>query len=244
MRDELDMSDRILRSPPLKILFLVLFLAGCASAQVTERSSVSEGQYIAKPGRVIVYDINATPADIPPTAAITGHYTRRNVPQTPEQILAGRKLGAVVSAALVSEIIRMGMPAERAGGAPANVGDIVISGVFVVVDEGSRTDRMLIGFGQGAGSLQTLVEGYQVTPTGLRPLGSARIGASSGKTPGVFLPLIVGAATGNVGRSLIIAGGMNVVQELGPRKMTSLGKNTAKEIAKMLRKIFKKRGWI
>lgn len=245
MRDELDMSDRILRSPSLKFLILVLFLAGCASAKVTERSdAVSAGQYIAKPGRIIVYDINAVPADIPPTSAITGHYVRRNVPQTRDQIEAGHKLGAVVSAALVKEILRMGMPAERAGRAPPNIGDIVISGVFVSVDEGSRTDRMLIGFGQGAGKLHTLVEGYQVTPTGLRPLGSARIGASSGKTPGVFLPLVVGAATGNVGRSLIIAGGLNVAQELGPRKMSSLGKNTAKEIAKMLRKIFKERGWI
>jgi hypothetical protein len=238
------MSNRILGSPPLKIFFLVLFVAGCASAKVVERSSVSAGQYVAKPGRIIVYDINATPSDIPPTAAITGHYARRNIPQTPAQIQAGRKLGAIVSGALVREILRLGMPAERAGGAPANVGDIVISGVFVVFDEGSRTDRMLIGFGEGGGSLQTLVEGYQVTPAGLHPLGSARIGASSGKTPGVFLPLVVGAATGEMGRSLIIAGGLNVVQELGPRKMSSLGKNTAKKIAKVLRDVFRRRGWI
>ena len=238
------MSARISIYPPIKILFVALFLVGCASAQVTERSSVSAGQFIAKPGRIIVHNINATPWDIPPTSAIAGHYARRKVPQTPAQIEAGRKLGAIVSAALVGEIIRMGMPAERAGRAPPNIGNIVISGVFVVIDEGSRADRMLIGFGEGAGKLQTLVEGYQVTPTGLRPLGSARIGASSGKTPGVFLPLVVGAITGNVGRSLIIAGGINVAQELGPRKMSSLGKNTAKEIAKMLRDAFRKRGWI
>ncbi len=238
------MSARISIYPPIKILFVVLFLVGCASAKVTERSSVSAGEYIAKPGRIIVYDISATPSDIPPTSAIAGHYARRNVPQTPAQIEAGRKLGAIVSAALVGEIIRMGMPAERAGGAPPNIDNIVISGEFVVIDEGSRAKRMTIGFGEGAGKLKTLVEAYQVTPSGLRPLGSARIKARGGRMPGVILPVIVGAATGSVGTSLIVAGAMNVIQELGPERMTSLGKSTAKEIAKVLRDAFRKRGWI
>jgi hypothetical protein len=238
------MLGRISSYPPIKILIVALFLVGCASANVAERSSPSAGQYLAKPGRIIVYDINATPSDVPPTAAITGHYVRRNVAQTPAQIVAGRKLGAIVAKELVREIIRMGMPAERAGGAPPNVGNLVLSGVFIVVDEGNRAKRMTVGFGHGAGKLQTLVEGYQVTPTGLRPLGSARIKARGGKMPGVLAPLAVGAATDNIGTSLIVAGAMNVAQELGPEKMSSLGKKTAGAIAKVLRDVFRKRGWI
>jgi hypothetical protein len=235
---------RISVYPPIKILIVALILVGCASAEVAERRSQSAGQYVAKPGRIIVYDINATPADIPPTSAITGHYARRNVPQTPAQITAGRKLGTIVARELVREIIRMGMPAERAGGAPPNIGNIVVSGVFVVVDEGNRAKRMTVGFGEGAGRLQTLVEGYQVTATGLRPLGSARIKARGGKMPGVLAPLAVGAVTDNIGTAAIVSGAMNIAQELGPERMSSLGKKTAREIAKVLRDAFKKRGWI
>ncbi len=81
-------------------------------------------------------------------------------------------------------------------------------------------------------------------PTGLRPLGSARIKARGGKMPGVLAPLAVGALTKNIGTALIVAGAMNVAQELGPERMTSLGKSTAKKIAKVLRDAFRKRGWI
>ncbi len=96
-------------------LLLVGVLAGCATSEVTERRSYVGKEVIAKPGRIIVYDIAATPEDIDATSAITGRYEVRPNRQTPQERALGRKLGALVATNLVSEILNMGMPAERAG---------------------------------------------------------------------------------------------------------------------------------
>ena len=89
-------------------------LVGCASSEITQRQSYVAQERIPRPGRIIVYDISATPSDVPATAAITGSYSQRQSPQTAQEIQVGRQLGALVSAKLVRKILDMGMPAERA----------------------------------------------------------------------------------------------------------------------------------
>jgi hypothetical protein len=99
---------------------------------------------------------------------------------------------------------------------------------------------MLNGFGAGAVELQTLVERYVVTITGLIPLGSTRIETVGGKMPGMLVPLGAGAAVGNVAKSAAISGAGNVLQEAGPEGLDGAEKRTAKAIAKA----YKERGWI
>ncbi len=220
-------------------------LAGCASSDVSARRSYVGDEEIARPGRIIVHNFAATADDIPADAAIAGHYDRRDTPQTAEEIELGRQLGARVADELVKDILKMGMPAERAGSGPApQLGDLVIKGEFVSIDEGSRLKRMLIGFGAGAAELKTFVEGYQVTASGLRPLGSAEVEAGGGKMPGMIVPVAGGAIAGRAATSAAISGGLNVFQEIGPESMSSLAEGTAEEIAKVLEEVFKKRGWI
>ena len=221
-------------------------LSGCASSDVTAKRQAPGSQDIAKPERIIVYDFAGTPADLPPDSAIASFYAQRSQPQTAEEIKIGRELGAQVAAVLVTEILDMGMSAELAGsGPPPQPGNtVIIRGEFVSIDEGSRLKRMLIGFGAGAGELNTLVEGFVVTSTGLRPLGSAEVSAGGGRMPGILVPVLGGAAAGAAGRSAVIAGGMNVAQEMGPESMRAAAKRTAEEIAKVLKDAFRKRGWI
>ncbi len=220
-------------------------LVGCASSDVTARRQAPGSQDVAKPQRIIVHNFAGTPADLPPDSAIATHYARRSQPQTAKEIEIGRMLGAQVAAELVTEILNMGMPAERAGGGPpAQPGDHILRGEFVSIDEGSRLKRMLIGFGAGAAELKTLVEAYEVTTTGLRPLGSAEVTAGGGKMSGMLVPVLGGAAAGAAGRAAIISGSLNVVQEMGPESLRAAAKRTAKEIAKVLKDVFRKRGWI
>ncbi len=231
--------------PTIVSICALAVLAGCASSDVTARRSYVADEEMARPGRIIVHNIAATPGDVPADAAIAGHYDRRDTPQTAEEIELGRQLGARVADELVQKILAMGMPAERAGSGPApQPGDLVIKGEFVSIDEGSRLKRMLIGFGAGAAELKTFVEGYQVTADGLRPLGSAEVEAGGGKMPGMLVPIGVGAAAGNAATSAAISGGLNVAQELGPESMQAAANRTAEEIAKVLEEAFKKRGWI
>ena len=226
-------------------LLAISLAAGCAQTNVSDRESTGTSAIILKPARVIVYDFASTPEAVPPDSAIAGLYRQRTTPQTPEEIELGRSLGAKVSARLVEELNKNGIVASAAATGPVPLpGDAVIRGEFVTIDKGGRGKRMLIGFGAGSNELHTLVEGYVVTTGGLVPLGSAQIEASGGKTPGMLVPLAVGVATGSVARSLVISGTANVLQELGPESLDGAAKRTAKEIAKVIVKAYKERGWL
>jgi hypothetical protein len=64
----------------------------------------------------------------------------------------------------------------------------------------------VIGLGAGTAELETVVEGYVMTPQGLRRLGSGTLSSSGSKTPGTIAPAAVAMGTGNpIG--LIVVGG-------------------------------------
>ena len=228
----------------IAVAVLACTLVGCASSKISEQRAYAANERLPRPSRIIVYDFAATTDDMA-THPGSSSYTQRATPQTAEQIQLGRQLGDRVAQHLVPEILAMGMPAERAGvGPPPGQGDLIIQGEFVSIDKGSRAKRMLIGFGAGAGELQTRVVGYQVTPDGLRQLGEATFETSGGKMPGMLVPVLGGAAAGAPGRSAAISGGMNVMQEAGPEGLNAAAKNTAKEVSKILSQAFVRQGWI
>ena len=229
------------RLPPLLLAFGLL--AGCASSDVTSRRSY-EGE-IAKPARVIVYDFSATPQDVPADSVLAGQFAQRETPQSEEEVALGRDLGARVAKRLVENLNAVGIVAERAAdGAVPKLGDGVIKGAFVSVDEGSRLKRMLIGFGAGAAELKTVVEGYQVRETGLHPLGSAEIEAGGGKMPGVLAPVGIGAAAGRAATSAVVSGTASVVKEVGPESIEGASLRTAEEITEIVEEAYRKRGWL
>jgi hypothetical protein len=108
-----------------------------------------------------VHDFAATPADIPACSASAGRYAQTDMPQTPEVVQIGHQLGAQVADNLVTEIQKIGLPAVRPEGQPMpQVNDIVLTGYFESIDEGSAVKRVTLGFGSGSAALQTRVEGY------------------------------------------------------------------------------------
>lgn len=225
-------------------LFAVVVLAGCASSSITARQEY-EGGRIARPDRIIVHDFAATRADVPAESAIASRYADHSTPQTAEQIETGHQLGAQVARELVAEIQDMGLPAVRAAGQPApRVGDLVIRGYFVSIDEGSAGERVLVGFGAGAADLRTVVEGYQMTRQGLRPLGTGQLESGGSKTPGMLVGIAAVAATGNpVG--LIVGGTSKLAGEKrGSETIEGAAQRTAKQIAEKLRVKFQQQGWI
>ena len=230
---------------PLAAWLLVsISVAACASSEVTERQSYIGNEKLARPDRILVYDFAATPGDVPADSALSGHYAAHTTPQSREEIETGRKLGAEVAKELVAEIRAMGLPAvEAAGQAAPRVGNVVIRGYFVSIDEGAVGKRLLIGFGSGATELRTVVEGFQMTDHGLRPLGMRETEASGGEMPGLLVPVAVVAATGNpIG--LIVGGAAKLSGEMGSETIEGAAKRTAKEISKELESAFEREGWI
>lgn len=228
---------------PLSLLALIV-AAGCASTKVSDRQTVAK-EKLPRPENIWVYDFAATPADVPAESSLAGRHTEHTTPQTPEQIDLGKKLGAEIAAHLVAEIRAMGMPGERGSDTSATrTNDIVIKGYLLSVDQGSAAKRILVGLGAGSSELRTAVEGFQVTPQGLRKLGSGDLDATGNKTPGAAVGLATLVATHNP-LGLIVSTGMKVYDEkTGKDKIGGRADQTAKEIAEQLKKRFAEEGWI
>ena len=225
-------------------LLALLVIAGCASTKVTSRDEAAVGK-LPRPNTIWVYDFAATPADVPEESALAGQHSEHNPPQTAEQIKTGRQLGAEIEAELVEQISGMGMPAEHAvTGTKPQINDLVIRGYLVTFNKGSAAKRILIGFGSGASDLKVAVEGFQMTAQGLRKVGSGTTDSEGGKTPGADLGVLGLIATHNPA-GLIVSTGMKVYgQESGRSTIKGRERQTAAEIADVLKKRFQEQGWI
>jgi len=225
-------------------LFALVLVVGFATTEVTDRQRLVT-EKLPRPGHIWVYDFAATPAEIPAASSLAGQPIEHAKPQTPEQIEIGQKLGAQIAAQLVEEIREMALPAKRASSQTMpEINDIVLRGYLLSIDEGSGTKRVAIGLGYGASELTTAVEGFQMTAQGLRKLGSGKVNASGGKTPGGAVGVAALIATANpVG--LIVGGGIKAYGEYsGSSKVEGRAKDTAKGIMEVLKKRFQEEGWI
>jgi Domain of unknown function (DUF4410) len=226
----------------LCLLALVL-VAGCTSTEVSDRQRY-EGAPLARPGRIIVHDFTADPADIPANSALARHVEHAPPPK-PEQAALARRVGAEIAKDLVTDLQGMGLPAVAAAGQPPpQVNDIVLRGYFVSVNAGSATERILIGFGEGDAEIQTVVEAYQMMAQGLRPLGSGEFRSGGNDMPGMVVPLAVVAATANpIG--LIVGGAIKATGEAtGRDTIEGAAERTTTEISGQLREAAQRQGWI
>ena len=227
------------------ILSIVLVIAaGCAKTTVTDRQYY-EGQRVARPNRIIVYDFAGSAAEVPVGSQTAGRYSPPPTAPSPEESEVARKLGAQVAKELVAEIQNMGLPAVRAvGQPPAQPGDLVLMGYFESMDQGSAVKRIALGFGSGSASLQTRVEGYLMTDKGLKLLGSGDVDSAGNKMPGVAVPLVVAAATGNPIGLIVSTAAKTEGQLSGRTTIEGAAQRTAKEIGEQLKPAFQRQGWI
>jgi Domain of unknown function (DUF4410) len=228
-------------------LVALVVVAGCASTNVTQQTPVSNPG-LARPNQIWVYDFVAASSDMPADSSLAGQVGTPSTRPTPEEMETGRKYGAMIAQELVKDIQNMGLPAISAGpGSAPQVGDGVIRGYIVSAEgggAGNMAKRMVIGFGAGTAEMDTVVEGFMMTPQGLRKLGSGTLSSSGNKTPGLVVPAAVAIATGNpVG--LIVVGGAKIYGASSGRSgLEGRAKSTADEIAVQLKIRFQDRGWI
>lgn len=226
-----------------QFLIIATVFSGCATTNVASRQEYN-GPKIAKPNLIIVHNFAATPADVPSWAG-NGQSFQQSMPQTTEDITTGRQLGAEVAKELTTKIQAMGLNAEQvADRFNPSIGNLVITGYFDSVNSGNAAERVAIGFGSGAASLNTVVEGFLMTDHGLRKLGSGDVDAGGSKSPGTAFSLASAVATGNpVG--LIVSSAVKIEgEESGKSTVEGAAKRTADKIAQQLQLKFREQGWI
>lgn len=102
----------------------------------------------------------------------------------------------------------------------------------------------MLGFGSGAAELRAAVDGYQMTPNGLRYLAGGETDSSGGGTPGLVAPLALFAATSNP-LGLIAVGAMKVEgARTGRGTVERAAKSTADAIAARIKAGAERQGWI
>jgi hypothetical protein len=215
-----------------------------AGTKVTERDEIVVEE-IPKPAHIWVYDFSATASDIPKESELAGQSSDHDSPQTEEQVATGRKLGADIAAELVSKIKAMGLAAERpVAGTKPDINDLVIRGSLVSMVAGSEKKRFVVGFGSGESELKVAVEGFQMTAEGLRKLGYGSTESTGPKTPGEAAGVLALVATHNpIG--LIVSTGIKAHEhKTGADTLEGRARDTAKEIAKVLKQRFQEQGWI
>ncbi len=216
----------------------------CDSTKITDRQQMSKDK-LAKPAQIWIYDFVATPADLPADSALAGKYTEHSTPQTLEQIAKGRELGTLIETELVSQIRAMGMPAEHAvKETTPQINDIVLRGYIISFDEGDAKKRVGVGFGSGASDLKMAIEGFQMTAQGMRKLGGGADDAGGSKSPGAVLGFVGMVATHNPVGLIVNVGIKEHGEKTGSSKVEGRAKQTAKEIADILKQRFQEQGWI
>jgi hypothetical protein len=222
------------------LLLCCALLAGCATTPTPRFEQADATQQVARPERLLVYDFVGTRNALPPDTQITSYVDANAPAQTAEDVALGQRLGQQVAQQLVSRLRAAGIDAYPVGSGPVpKVGDVVVRGEFVSVDTGSRSMRMLVGFGAGRAQLSTLVETFQITPSGPQALASAQADTQGGRLPGVLLPL----GLGGMGTSAALSGASNVMQERGPESIRAAAQRTADGIADSIIGIYRERGW-
>jgi hypothetical protein len=150
-----------------------------------------------RPERILVYDFAVSAQEVKEYQGIM-----RQQPTIKDAAERERLLAQEVKDALADELIEglrsLGFRVERAKrGTPATGTDMLIDGQFLTVDEGNPLHSLVIGFGNGASSVQTQVQVYQGPDA--RKIMEFTTQSDSSKMPGAAATMAAGC--GGVRRS-------------------------------------------
>jgi len=225
-----------------------LVAAGCGPTSVQSTGATMTG--LPRPDRMLVYDFAVTPDEVKLDQGISADVMRyvsdsSMSTRTAEEIKIGHAVANAVSIELVQKLRSYGFFAERALGWPARTGNtLLVKGQFQSIDEGNRTERVLIGLGTGRTSVQANVQVYDLTPQGMRTVDSLRADAKSGYKPGMALMLGVGGLAGNLVTSAVVSSVTTAGSEMSWATVDADGKRLANNVAKSLGQFFVTQGWI
>jgi len=234
----------------LLTLMVLAVAAGCAPTNVTQQPTDMTAKQLAKPTLVLVYDFAVTPDEVKLDKGLSAdlmqkYEQHKGMTRTAEEIKVGHKVADEVAEELVKKIRSFGLWAERGFGYPhGNAKDLLIKGQLLSIDEGNRTERVVIGLGAGRTSVQANVQVYELTPQGMNEVDTLRGDSKSGFKPGMGEMMGVGAIAGHLLASTVVSGALAGTSEMTFATVEADAKRLAEKIAADLGKFFVDQGWI
>ena len=231
------------------LTFMMLAIAvGCAPTHVKQEKMTATG--LPRPDHILVYDFAVSPAEVELDKGLSADLMQKyeaykGTSRTAEEIKVGHKVADAVAEELVKKIQGYGLMAERAFGLPSAKGKVLmVKGQLLSIDEGNRTERVVIGLGAGRTSVQANVQVYEMTPEGKQEVDTLRGTAKSGRKPGMGEMMGLGAIAGHLLASTVVSGALAGGTEMTSATVEADGKRLAEDIAQDLGKFFVEQGWV
>ena len=233
----------------MTVLALVVSMGGCAQTVVKPKYEQRTAGPVLRPSRVFVYDFSITAAEVSENQGFfKGLYNSvlSDTTENERELAIGRDVQNRMSEDLVAGIRDLGLPAQRATkGTPLPPDAIAVTGLFLNVDEGNRLRRTVIGFGAGGSQVNTQVQVYAPSSSGLSRLLEFNTHADSGKMPGAAVTGGVGAAASGGMTAGAAAANAGVSAVKGYRsQVEQMTSRSADQAVAYLSQYFAKQGWI
>jgi hypothetical protein len=232
--------------PPAVALAGLVALAACTS---TQSQMDTAGEMMPAPQVVIVDRFAVSADEVTLDEGLSTEIEQaikadRGTTRSQQELEAGHQVADAIADKLVVEIRDMGLSAERGSAVPAGVTDaVLIKGQLISIDEGNRTERVVVGLGAGRSDVRADVQVYEVTPAGRQLVDTVEVNAKSGLTPGMAETMGVGGLTGHLLVATAVSGGLHVVSESIGADVVADADRAAKGIAKQLARLFAEQGW-
>jgi len=226
-------------------LAALLLVASCGPTKV--KTTEEYTGKLPRPDRILVYDFAVSPDEVKHDTGLSAEIVRavKGTPKTAKELKIGHTVANALAKELVKEIQGYGLPAQRVAGTPSAVkGTLLIEGQFVSVDQGNRTERVVIGFGAGRTDVKAHVQVYEITAEGLQKVEQMQADAKSARKPGMALMMGAGAVAGHLLMSAAVSGGLSASGEVSWETVEADARRLAKDVAKELGQFFVAQEWI
>lgn len=204
----------------LRAALLALPVAACSQARIVEEQAYA-GPRLPSPSRILVRDFAVSPADVQLDQGIRGRVEQSFSAASPEEqrLSAARAAASALAEAQVQALrASPDLPVERIppGAAPMPGRSLLVEGRLLAVEEGNRTQRVMIGFGRGQARMEAEAALYWIEPGAAPRRIEAFDGTTdSGRAPGMAasLGVGVGAAARRLASSAALGGGAHAAIE-------------------------------
>ncbi|MCG8546544.1 MAG: DUF4410 domain-containing protein [Alphaproteobacteria bacterium] len=229
------------------LLVLILMLASCARTDISSQKTDADRGPLPRPDQIIVYNFAVSPDEVKLERGLVDRV--RNLVSTTPRTQREKELGWQVADAtavkLVEELIKNGLPAERAlDNPPLRKRPIIVRGQFVSIDAGNRTGRLIIGFGRGHSEVEAHVQLYETLKGRSRIVEEIDATTRSGRKPGMAAMMGIGGLAGRLATSAAISASAGAASEALSANVKAIAEDMAKKIAAKIVQFYRDEEWL
>jgi hypothetical protein len=215
----------------------VLTLWGCTSVDTAAERQIAE-QRLPRPAMIVVHDFAVSPDEVQAGGPWSSARLVQDTARTEAEKVVGHAFADAFATALVDEIRKFGLPAERANAPQVPSGDVVtIEGRFISL-AGDPSAPGIVGFAGGWPDVLADVQLYGTNASGERLSEDLEVSLSADDhaLPAALLP-----------DPTITAGQVATAPALSPQRKAQLAtaaRQAAGTVAEQLKPYFAGQGWL